>query len=161
MYLDGKVEQAFQAELASRRQRQIVAAAGVRWKFRANLPLLEQPRCHWQRKARRIVPSVFSRGCVDQYPPTGRQGWCVGKPCRPWRRQELPGALSARPTQLFAVVRSLRFRPRSHRDDYVLALFVVVAAFHAELHRILLDAELRIPADWQQHGCLSSFRRIR
>jgi len=81
MYLDGKVEQAFQAELASRRQRQIVAAAGVRWKFRANLPLLEQPRCHWQRKARRIVPSVFSRGCVDQYPPTGRQGWCVGKPC--------------------------------------------------------------------------------
>ena len=43
MYLDGKVEQAFQAELASRRQRQIVAAAGVRWKFRANLPLLELP----------------------------------------------------------------------------------------------------------------------
>jgi len=59
MYLDGKVEQAFQAELASRRQRQIVAAAGVRWKFRANLPLLEQPRCHWQRKARRIVPVYF------------------------------------------------------------------------------------------------------
>jgi len=59
MYLDGKVEQAFQAELASRRQRQIVAAAGVRWKFRANLPLLEQPRCHWQRKRAESFPVYF------------------------------------------------------------------------------------------------------
>src|ERR1700730_10597407 len=75
----------------------------------------------------------------------------MGKACRGWRSQELPVPAPSNCSELFVIVGGLRFNPRSHGDDYVVTLFVV-KVFDAQLHVVLLDAELRLLSDRQQGG---------